>query len=328
MRLLLLGGTVFVGRALAEAALERGHRLTLFNRGRTNPELLPAAEHVRGDRDGGLAVLDGRRFDAVLDTSGYLPRLVAASARLAAGAAERYLFVSTASVYADLSATGIAEDARLHQPRWDTEDVTGESYGPLKVACERAVEEALPRRSLIVRPGLVAGPNDPSDRFTYWPGRIAAGGDVLVPGRPDRRLQLIDARDLAAWMLTMVEAGESGVFNATGPLPPLTMGGLVESCLRVSGSDARPVWAGDAFLLEHGVEPWSELPLWLPDDEEHRGLAAIDAAAALERGLAFRPIDETVADTLAWDRERPPGPRRAGMGREREGELLRLLAAQ
>jgi 2'-hydroxyisoflavone reductase len=325
VKLLLLGGTSFAGRALAEAALARGHELVLFNRGRTNPGLFPQAEHVRGDRDGGLGALAGRRFDAVLDTSGYLPRLVADSARLAAEAARFYLFVSTVSVYADVSRPGVGEDAPLARLDVDTEEIMGETYGALKALCERAVEDALPGRCLIVRPGLIVGPHDPTDRFTYWPVRIAEGGDVLVPGRPDRAVQVIDARDLAAWMLTMVEAAETGTFNAVGPVPPLTMGALVESCLRVSGSGARPVWADDAFLLDQGVEPWSDLPLWLPEQGEERGMMAVDVSAAVERGLAFRPIDETVADTLAWDRERPLGERRAGISREREAQLLQLL---
>jgi 2'-hydroxyisoflavone reductase len=326
VKLLVLGGTAFAGRALVEAALARGHEPVLFNRGRTNPGLFPEVEQVHGDRDGELGRLDGRRFDAVVDTSGYVPRVVAASAAFASVAAERYCFVSSVSVYADLSVPGVAEDAPLAELADESvEEVTGETYGPLKALCERVVADALPGRALIVRPGLIVGPYDPTDRFTYWPERIARGGPVLVPGRPDRPLQFVDARDLAAWMLALIEDGSAGTFNAAGPEPRPTMGELFDVCRRAGGAGARPVWADDAFLFERGVGAWMELPLWLPEGGDHAGIFAIDASAARERGLGFRPLEQTVADTLAWTRTRPPGERRAGLAPEREAELLREL---
>lgn len=327
MRLLILGGTAFLGRHLAGQALARGHAVSLFTRGQRNPDLFPEAEHLRGDRDGDLAALAGRRWDAVIDTSGYVPRLVRASAELLADAVDRYIFISTISVYADYSRVGIAEDGptgTLADPT--VEEVTGETYGPLKAACERAVEAALPGRALIIRPGLIVGPHDQSDRFTYWPTRIARGGPVLVPRSLDRPIQLSDVRDLAAWTLRLAEAGATGTYNATGPDRDLTMREVFEACRVVAGpgNDAAPVVVAEEFLLERGVGPWLELPLWMPDRPENTGFFAIDCRKAFAVGLTFRPLAETARDTLAWDRSRPAdAPRRAGLAPEREVALLR-----
>jgi 2'-hydroxyisoflavone reductase len=323
MKLLILGGTVFLGRHLVEAALARGHEVTLFNRGRTNPDLFPQVEQLRGDRDGDLAALRGRRWDAAIDTSGYVPRIVRASAALLAGAVERYTFISTISVYADFRSRGRGEDAPLGTLDDPTaEEVTGPAYGPLKALCERAAEEAMPGRVLVIRPGLLVGPHDPTDRFTYWPARVARGGDVLAPGRPDRPVQIIDVRDLAEWNIRMVEAGGTGVYNATGPADVLTMGRLLDTCRAVSG-DTRIVWVDEAFLLDRGVTPWTELPLWVPDTEDHAGFASVSVERAKAAGLTFRPLAETVRDTLAWDALRPANAdRRAGLRPEREADLL------
>lgn len=335
MKILILGGTVFLGRHLVATARARGHEVTLFNRGQHNPELFAEVEKLRGDRDGGLSVLRGRSWDAAIDTCGYVPRVVRASAELLADAVRHYTFVSSVSVYAQTRATGIDETAPVGTLQDETvEDITGETYGPLKALCEQAAETAMPGRVLHVRPGLIVGPHDPTDRFTYWPWRVAQGGDVLAPGRPQRRVELIDGRDLATWILRMVEARRTGVYNATGPAHELTMGDLLAVCQRVAGSGATLTWVDEAFLLANGVAPWSELPLWLP--EADNGVMAVDCRRASAAGLTFRPLAETVQDTLAWLRaERVPAhgdlgsvSLRAGMTLARERDLLAAWRAQ
>jgi len=300
MRLLILGGTRFVGRHLAAAALARGHELTLVHRGLTNPGLFPAAEHLLGDRGGDLSFLSGRRWDAAVDVNGYVPRLVGASAGRLAGAVERYVFVSTVSAYAGLSAAGTAEEAPLAQPpagAEETEEVTGESYGWLKALCERAVTAAFPDRSLIVRPGLLVGPEDHTGRFAYWPWRFARGGEVLAPDAPGSAVQLLDARDLGEWIVRQVESGGTGVYNAAGPESPLTLGGILATVREIAGPTATITWVDPDFLLARGVSPWSELPLWLPGES---GFNRVDNCPARAAGLTFRPLAETVRDTLHW----------------------------
>lgn len=323
MRILVIGGTRFLGRAFVDAALVRHHDLTLFNRGLSGPDLFPQVERIRGDRDGGLDALGDAAFEAVLDTCGYLPRVVRASAETLAERVGRYAFVSTLSVYADERTVGQDESAPVAvTPDPTVEEVTAETYGPLKALCEAGVELALPGRALIVRPGLIVGPNDPTDRFTYWPVRVAAGGEVLAPDGPAYRTQFIDVRDLADWILTMLERGATGTFNATGPAEPLPLGTLLDTCRDVSASDARFVYAGEGFLLEEGVEPWSDLPLWIAG-EEGVGGNAFDISKAVANGLVFRPVGETVTDTLAWARTRPTAdPLRAGLAPEREAAVL------
>lgn len=325
MKLLILGGTAFLGRHIAEYALGRGHDVTLFNRGQRNPDLFPDVERLRGDRDGGLGALAGRRWDAAIDTSGYVPRLVRASAGLLADQVDRYIFISTISVFSDYSRVGMAEDGPIGTLADPTvEEITGETYGPLKALCEEAVEAALPGRALIIRPGLIVGPHDQSDRFTYWPSRVARGGEVLVPRSLDRTVQIVDARDLAGWTVRMAESGATGIYNATGPEQPPTMGQLFATCREVAGSRATPVVVAEDFLLERNVGPWMEVPLWMPDRPDMAGFFAIDCRKAFAAGLTFRPLAETVRDTLAWDRSRAAdAPRRAGLAPEREAELLR-----
>lgn len=327
MKILIIGGTVFLGRALVEAALARGHTITLFNRGQHNPELFPDAEKLRGDRARDLSALRGRRWDAAIDTCGYVPRVVRASAELLADAVEHYTFISSISVYARLERPGTDERApvgTLTDP--GVEEVTGETYGPLKALCEQAAEAAMPGRVLTVRPGLIVGPHDPTDRFTYWPVRVARGGEVLAPADPATHVQVIDVRDLAEWSLRMVEAGKIGTYNATGPDYTLTMGELLEISRQVSGSDARFTWAGAQFLLDEGVRPWSEIPLWIPAeaDPDAAGFSDVSCARAIAEGLVFRPLGETVRDTLAWHAARPADHAwRAGLDPEREAGLLR-----
>jgi 2'-hydroxyisoflavone reductase len=328
MRILIIGGTIFLGRALVDAVLLRGHQLTLFNRGQTNPSLYPEVEKLVGDRKVDLAALKGRRWDAVIDTCGYLPSVVALSAAALADSVEHYTFISTESVYASPLQPGLDETAPVGKLEDETvEEITGEAYGPLKALCEQAVESALPGRTLVVRPGLIVGPYDASDRFTYWPWRVAQGGRVLAPGRPERGVQFIDVRDLAAWIIQLVEARQTGVFNADGRPGEVTMAALLETCKAASGSDAQFVWAGDEFLTRNNIGAWMEMPLWIPEnDPDASGFFSISVAWAVQAGLSHRPLHVTVADTLAWARTRPADYAwRAGLSREREAELLNKL---
>jgi 2'-hydroxyisoflavone reductase len=324
VRVLVLGGTVFVGRHVVEAALRSGHEVTLFNRGRSRPGLWPDVTELHGDRDGDLAPLRGGSWDVAVDISGYVPHVVALSAELLAERTDHYTFVSSVSVYPEHSSPPIDETSPTSSlPEGATEEVTESTYGPLKVLCEQAVFEAMPGRALAVRPGLVAGPHDPTDRFTYWPRRVAEGGIVLAPGRPQRTVQLIDARDLGEWIVAAAEARLTGIFNATGPAQPLTMGELLERCNAVGGHVARFEWIADHQLLQAGVEPWSEMPLWIPESHPESALEKVDSSKARARGLQSRRLEETIADTLEWDRERPSSERgRAGLSPARERELL------
>ncbi|HET7753457.1 MAG TPA: NAD-dependent epimerase/dehydratase family protein [Anaeromyxobacteraceae bacterium] len=325
--ILVLGGTGFLGPDIVRVAQGRGHRLTLFNRGKTNPELFPDVEKLHGDRDGGLEPLRGRRWDAVVDTSGYVPRVVKQSAELLAPSVRRYLFVSSISAYAAVKEPGTTEDAPLAQlPANDlgTEDVR-QHYGALKAACERTVEAALPRRTLVVRPGLIVGPGDPTDRFTYWPARVARGGEVLAPGDGEDPVQLIDARDLAAFVVKLLEDDEAGTFNAAGPRGRMSMRELLAACKAGTGSDAHYTWVDEKFLEERGVQPWSDLPVWVPRRSEDGGLTQVSIERAVSRGLAFRPTEDTVRDTYGWWSSLPAARRekmRAGIPPEREAELL------
>jgi 2'-hydroxyisoflavone reductase len=321
MDLLILGGTGFLGRHLAEAALGEGHRVTLFNRGLSGPNLFPEVETIKGDRDGDLSSLRGRRWDAAIDTCGYVPRVVRASAVLLAGSVDHYTFVSSISVYSDAIEAGADEAAPVEELSDPTvEEVTGETYGGLKALCERAIEEEMPGRVLNVRPGLISGPHDPTDRFTYWPRRVAAGGEILVPDNPERRVQYIDVRDLAAWIVAMSSKQQTGTYNATGPDYELQMGKLLEECEAASGSDAKLVWVSEEFLEQNGVEAFTELPLWVP--REYGAMLAVDCGRAIEAGLAFRPLSETIRDVLEWDSMRTETDLAAGLKPERERELL------
>jgi 2'-hydroxyisoflavone reductase len=316
MRILILGGTLFLGRHVVDAARERGHEITLFNRGQTRPDLFPDVEKLRGDRDGDLTALAGRDFDAVVDTSGRVPRLVSETLD-ALGDVGHYTFVSTISVYADLS-TPPTESSPLAELKEPTE-VWEEAYGELKVLCENIVRDRFPE-AFIPRPGLIVGPWDPTGRFTYWPTRLAAGGRVLAPLPRDADTQVVDARDLAEWMVQALEEGLGGTYNAIGPVT--TREHVLETCRSVAGTDAELVWVDPDFLNEHGVEEWMELPLWLYD-EKYRGMLSVDASPAFAAGLRTRPLEETVRDTLAWAQsgEAPTEPP-AGLDREKEQIVL------
>jgi len=338
MKLLILGGTVFLGRYLVEAALARGHEITLFNRGQHSPALYPEVEKLRGDRDGDLGALHGRRWDAVVDTCGYVPRVVRASAELLADAVDHYTFISSISVYPHFRSVGLDETAPVGMLDDPTlEEVNGETYGPLKALSEQAVEQALPSRALLIRPGLIVGPHDNSDRFTYWVRRVAQGGDVLAPEHPNWHTQLIDVRDLAEWTLRMVERKQTGIYNATGPASELTIGRLLATCREVSGSDAQFTWVSEQFLVEQEVGPWIELPLWIPtSDPDMLGFSDVSCARAIAAGLVFRDLARTVRDTLDWDSTRTDHvdvssrviQTRAGLSRERELALLQTWSDQ
>ena len=317
MRLLVLGGTKFLGRATVDAALARDHEVTLFNRGQTNPELYPEVEKIRGDRTQDLSALDGDEWDAVLDMATFLPRVARLSVEALRGRVGRYVYVSSISAYADFSIPPIegASVAELEDPESESID----DYGALKAACERIVEDAYGDAALVVRPGLIVGPHDPTDRFTYWPRRIAAGGRVLAPAPPDAPVQFIDVRDLGEWIVHATEGALSGVFNATGE--SMTFAELLEACQAVSGP-VEIAWVSSEKLAEAGVGEWMELPLWIAAPEFSAMQRAV-VSKAIEAGLTFRPLAETVADTLAWDAQRE-SPRAEGVGLSpgREQELL------
>lgn len=333
MKILVLGGTRFLGRHLVEALLARDHEVTLFNRGRSAPGLFPQVEQLRGDRDGGLDALAGRRWDAVIDTCGYVPRVVRASCQALRAATDRYLFVSSISVYADPGADGspVVESAPLAVLDDPTSEEVMAHYGALKAACEREVQAAFGEGALVVRPGLIVGPFDPTGRFTYWPLRLAEGGEVLAPGDPQAPVQVIDVRDLAHWMVRALSRGASGVFNATGPVNATTMEAVLAACAHaVAPAGTRLTWCGEDFLLAQQVAPWTGLPLWLPAADQ--GLNRASIQRALDAGLTLQPLEATAADTLAWCRSPQyvaPTGTYAGVGipRARESELLALWRA-
>ena len=315
MNLLLLGGTRFVGRHLADAALSRGHRVTTFTRGR-NASPADGAQSLLGDRDprvgAGLAALGGRAFDAVVDLSGYVPRVVDASARLLRAQVAHYVFVSSVSAYADLSQPGVDEDAPLAVLDDPASEEVIRHYGALKAACERVVHDVFDVGATIIRPGLIVGPLDATDRFGYWVARFmqpsllgTRGPSAVVPAPPARPIQLIDARDLAAWIVDLVERGRRGTFNAASAADRWTFGDLVSALVAGTSVTAQPppqpFWVDDATLARHGVEPWMGLPLWLPATEaDHAGFMRVDTRRAIAARLASRPLASTIADTAAW----------------------------
>ncbi len=320
MRILVLGGTSFVGRAIVADALARGHTLTLFSRGMTGADLFPEAERRVGDRESGdYASLAGGNWDAVVDVSGYIPRHVAQATAALGDFAGRYLFISTGSVYdrAEAAEQMTEETPRL-PPERGTEQITGETYGPLKVACEDDVLATFGNRATIVRPGIVAGPHDPTDRFTYWVRRAARGGQVALPGRPDQPVQVVDADDLGRLCVQLLEDGTGGIYNAVGPREPVTMAELIEACAQAAGTtvDVVPV---PPEAIETG------LPLLLPPDYDvmfTRSRAAADAA-----GMTATPLEQTAAATLAWDRERGLPPMATEITAEREAEVVAAATA-
>jgi 2'-hydroxyisoflavone reductase len=319
VRLLVLGGTKFLGRAAVESALAAGHEVTLFNRGQTNPELFPEAERIHGDRTdpGSRRLLAGREWDAVLDPSGFVPAVVRASAEALADSTPYYLFVSSVSVYADQSRQN-DEDGPLAELGDEPDDRLTEdysNYGALKALCEAEAQAVFGERCAVVRPGLIVGPNDPTGRFTYWPHRVARGGEVLAPAPPERQAQFVDVRDLGDWFVELMERRTSGVFNATNEGLPFE--DMLDTCREVAGSDATFTWVSSDLLAEQGVGEWMELPLWL-HDPQLAGMLEADVSRAVDAGLTFRPLTETVRGTL--DEARLADG--VGLTPEREAELL------
>lgn len=310
-----------------DAALANGHTVTLFNRGKTNPDLYLEVEKLSGDRTNieDLQSLRGRHWDAVIDTCGYYPHIVQLSVQALKNSVERYVFISSISVYGEPPTTPeINENSPV--ARLDNEDLVSyekESYGNRKALCEQVIENELPERTLNIRPGLIVGPYDPTDRFTYWPARMQRGGTVLAPGRPNAPVQIIDVRDLAEWTIRMIENRQNGIFNATGPEVPLSMEQVFKTCRQVAAIPAEFVWVDDEFLLAQGVTPFTDLPLWLPGSVTV--MMQVDISKALEAGLTFQPLETTVKDTMVWDNSREKDfPRMNGITPEKESELLEM----
>jgi 2'-hydroxyisoflavone reductase len=324
-KILILGGTAFLGPALVAAARAHGHTLTLFNRGKTNPGRFTDLEQLHGDRDGHLEALAGRKWDVVIDDSGYVPRHVKDSATLLAANVGHYVFVSTISVYADLGKP-VDESSAVATLKEPTEKVTGETYGALKALCEQAASAALPGRVTIVRPGLIVGPEDPTDRFTYWPVRMQRGGEVLAPGDAKDPVAYIDVRDLGNWMIgSVVDKHLLGTFNALGPAGTLGMGALLDGCKKGVGGDAKFTWADAEFLEKQEVHAWMNMPVWVPPVGETAYMGRVDRTRAVKAGLTFRPVADTARDTLAWWKTLPEERRakpHAGISPEREAAVL------
>lgn len=321
MRLLILGGTVFLGRHLVSQALAAGHHVTTLNRGTIQLEEQANVEKLYADRTGDLGVLAGRTFDAVIDTCGFHPDVVQHSINALAGAVGTYVFISTISAFGDFFDIALSEESPLKY----TELGQPGDYGSLKADCERVVSHMAPNNSLIIRPGLIVGPYDPTDRFTYWPTRFAKGGKIAVPERLDVPVQFIDVRDLVAWILARTEAAARGIYIATGPIDRLTLRDVFDACQAVTRVESEMVRVDEAILLKAEVTPWTELPLWIPETMKNfAGVMRLDRRKAVTDGLTCRRIEKTIADTLAWDKTRDPNlPRQAGLTPEREAELLR-----
>src|SRR5438876_8962294 len=331
LRILILGGTGFTGPFQVRYALSRGHKVTVFNRGKTHPGELPQeAEQLIGDRNGQLDALKGRQWDVVIDNPTTLPVWVRDAAQILKGNVDRYVFISTISVYSDTSKP-VDQNSPLAEYRGtdpmketmkNVVDSKFQLYGPLKALSEKEAEKWFPGKTLIIRPGLIVGPRDETDRFTYWPVRIDRGGEVLAPGTPADPVQFIDARDLAEWTIRMVENRETGIYNATGPAKPLGIGGMLDGIKDALKSNAKFMWVTEDFLTQQKVQPWSDMPVWTGRES---GLSRAKIDRALSKGLTFRPLAETARDTLAWfkslpqDRQAHP---KAGLSPEREAEGL------
>jgi 2'-hydroxyisoflavone reductase len=334
MQILILGGTGFTGPFQVRYALERGHKVTVFNRGKTHPGELPeGVEQLLGDRNGQLDALTNRKWDVVIDNPTALPVWVRDAAQVLKGNVDRYVFISTISVFADNSKPNDENSvlAKYEGPdaMKETMDAVKASgfklYGPLKALSEAEAEKWFPGKALIIRPGLIVGPGDQTDRFTYWPVRIGRGGEVLAPGDPKDPVQFIDARDLAEWTIRMVESGATGVYNATGPAQQLGVGEMLGGIKTALGSAANFTWVPADFLEQQKVAPWSDMPVWIPPASEEGALGRTAIKKALDNGLTFRPLELTARDTLSWFKSQPADHQaklRAGLTAEREKEVL------
>jgi 2'-hydroxyisoflavone reductase len=335
LRILILGGTGFTGPFQIQYVLSRGHKITTFNRGKTHPGELPKeVEQLVGDRNGQLDALKNRQWDVVIDNPTSVPVWVRDAAQILKGNVDRYVFISTISVYADTSKPGVTEDAPLAKYTGaDAMKETRESliasnfalYGPLKALSEAEAEKWFPKKTLVIRPGLIVGPRDETDRFTYWPVRIDHGGEVLAPGDPADPVQFIDGRDLAEWTIRMVEKGETGIYNATGPATKIGIDEMLQTIKTANASKADLTWVNADFLEAQKVAPWSDMPVWIPPRGEEAGAAQISNQRAVAKGLTFRPLAGTARDTLAWFKSQPAERQaklRAGLTAEREKEVL------
>ena len=327
LRILILGGTSFIGPHQVRYALERGHTVTLFNRGRTNVDLFPDVEKLRGDRNGDLGALGGRTWDVVIDNSASNPDWVRLTATLLRDSVDRYFYVSSRSAYSDTSWVPMTADAPTFT--YETAGVSPGAeqlpYGLRKALSEREAREAFAGRTAIFRPGLIIGPRDETDRFTYWPVRIGRGGEVLAPGDPSDPVQIIDARDLSEWMIRMVEDGHTGVFNVVGPATPRPMAELLYGIRAVTTAEATFTWVDTDFLFGMGVRPYADLPVWMPPRDGREGFARFDLSREVALGLTFRPLAVTTRDTLDYHASRSAERQanlQAGMSAEREAEVL------
>ena len=331
LRVLIFGGTGFIGPHFVRVLREGGHKLTLFNRGKRNPGLFPDVETLIGDRNGQVDAIKGREWDVVVDDSGYFPAQVKLTADLLKDHVQHYIFVSSISAYADLTPPGIDEDyklATLKDP--DAKEITEENYGGLKAACEQIVERTFGKRQAVIRPTYIVGPGDHTDRFTYWPVRVSRGGEMLAPGTAADPVQFIDVRDLADFMRGCVERRVAGRYNTCNPPGAVTMGDLLETSKRIAGSDARFTWADAAFLEKNKLLESGEIPIWSPTTGEFAGASLVSSARAVAQGLRFRDLETTVRDTLAWHHQRPAAQKeklRAGLPADREATLLSQLKA-
>ncbi|MEL0035213.1 MAG: NAD-dependent epimerase/dehydratase family protein [Gammaproteobacteria bacterium] len=330
LKILMLGGTGFLGPHTVQYAIDRGHEVTLFNRGRSKENLFPELEKLIGNRDpevdAGLSALKGRKWDCVIDTSSYVPRIAGASAQLLKGQCEQYLMISTISVYSQFSQLNMDESAAvgtLDDPTVETVD--GATYGPLKAYSEQAVTEQFGAGATILRPGLIVGPRDRTDRYSYWPVRASRGGDMLCPGNGSDLVQYIDVRDLAEFIVHCLEQKTTGIFNTISDSKTETVKDMVDTCIEVSGADTNAVWADTDFLTEQGVRPWADMPVWVPNAGEMAGLSQIDVSRAFAAGMKIRDRKETALDTLNWFKTLPEERQktlRAGIKSEREQEVL------
>jgi len=337
LKILILGGTRFIGLHMTALALARGHTLTFFNRGKTRTDRYPEIERIKGDRNGGLDGLKNREWDVVIDNSGYVPRHVRDSAVLLAPRVKQYLFVSSISVYPNFSEPRDENSAVGKLADETVEKVDGDTYGPLKALCEQEVAKALPGRTTVIRPGLIVGPDDNTDRFTYWPARAARGGEFIAPGAPGDAFQIIDVRDLAAFTLKSIEERTLGTYNLVSNVNEFKFGGLTDACIAAANKQAKPAtapkatWLPAAFLEEQKVEPWSEMPVWLPATGDEAAFAGTSNRAALGKGLKISLLKKTVDDTMAWHLSRPAEERdklKAGIAADKEAAVLAAWKAK
>jgi 2'-hydroxyisoflavone reductase len=328
VKILIIGGTQFVGRAIADAAIRAGHDVTLFHRGKTNPEILPKARHVLGDRDGEMDRLAGQQWDWAIDVCGYVPRVVKLSLDALKDSVQRYLFVSTVSVYEDLGTPDSDESAKLlDTDNVEGEEITRDSYGPLKVLCEQAVNNAFGDKGLIVRPGFVIGPHDPTDRMTYWVRRIAREQAVLCPATGEQPMQCIDTRDLGQWIVELVARNDSGTYHVTGPEQKILFTELLQMIRSTVGGDCDFHWVEPRVLEDAEVKPFADLPFWITPAIGSYQLVSISISKALRAGLRLRSLESSIRDILEWDRQRGFPTLSAGLSREREESLLADLSA-